>query len=106
MRRMSFSADHILADGPLEQCEQRALHSPRVGAREIDRCNQPLDSLRKALVPRQRLRAPFARLAVMVLDAGAGNADRFGPERPRDPAIPLAVAIPLHRPGLSTVALG
>jgi len=55
-------------------------------------------------VTRQRLRPPFAHPAVLVLDAGAGNADRLGPERSRDPAIPLTVAIPRHRPGLSTVA--
>ena len=48
-------ADHILADSPFEQRKQRALHPPRVRAREVNRSDQRFGRLGQPLVARQRL---------------------------------------------------
>lgn len=91
------AADHILADGALEQPEQRPLDPARIGSREVDRRDQGLGFLRQPLVAGQRLRPPFLDLARLVLDPGARHPHRLGAEGPGELSFPVPVAIALRR---------
>ena len=97
-------ADDVLAHGALEQPEQRPLDPPRVGAGQVDRRDQRLGLLRQPPVARQRLRAPFGHLALLVLDPGARHPHRLGAEGAGELplAVPVAVALgPLVAPAVA-----
>ena len=97
-------ADHVLAHRPLEQAEERPLHTARVAPGQIDRGDQRLGLLRQALVARQRLRPPLGGPAVLALDPGTRHLHCLHPERADELALTVPVAIPFLRLAAATVA--
>ncbi len=87
------AADHILADCALEQPEQRALDPARVGPGQEDHRDQRFGLLRQPAVPRQRLRAPLAHLALLILDPSARHAHSFSAEA--NNLLPVAMPVPV-----------
>lgn len=97
------AADHVLADGALEQPEQRPLDAPGVGAGEVDCGDQGLGLLGQALVSGQRLRPPLRHLASVILDPGTRYTHRLGPKRPGE--LPFAVPVAIAFRGSVTTAV-
>ncbi len=90
------AADDVLADGALEQPEQRPLDPARVGAGEIDRGDQGLGLLRQPLVTGQRLRPPLRYLASFILDPAARHPHRLRPKGAGQVPLAVPVAVPFH----------
>ena len=91
------AADNALADGALEQPEQRPLDPARIGSGEVDRRDQGLGLLCQPLVTGQRLRPPLRHLASFILDPGARHPHGFRPEGAGELPLAVSVAIPLRR---------
>ena len=92
------------ADRTPKQAVERTLDPPRVGAGEVERGDQRLGRPGPALVAGQRLRAPFAELAGLVLDARPRHAHRRRAERAREPTLAPTVTVALAGTAAASVA--
>src|SRR3954469_13183000 len=97
------AADDVLADRPTEQGGQRPAYPARVRARQIGPGDQRLGLARAALVGRNDAALPLPRAALGRREAGGRAADHHGPERARQRA--LAVAVALRRCGCLAITV-